>query len=198
MTRILDFLPSIVTIAWIAGVARFFVQRNAAQYGDNFNDPEWLEKNAIAYFRSVGIPTISILGPCVEELIFRAPLILYFDEMTTEAWYGIWVSAGFFAAAHAFGSERSTEKPRRRILHFVTRIPSGLLFGYAGVRLQSIWVAVALHATWNVAVLVAAVLAPLLASLGVICFQIVYLLAAWLRDETKYRIWKWKFIRFGK
>lgn len=88
MERIYAFLPSVLVIAGIA-VATFLYMRWAIKrFGDNFKSVEWQEKNQWKVVWTVGIPRDNILSPALEELIFRAPLIIAFGAMSPFAWHG--------------------------------------------------------------------------------------------------------------
>ncbi|HRH32252.1 MAG TPA: CPBP family intramembrane metalloprotease, partial [bacterium] len=121
----------------------------------------------------------------------RAPLILYFDGLSTEAWYGIGVSTLLFAVTHAFGEGRSNQSVGRRILHVVTRLPMGVMYGYFGVRSQTLWAPLALHIAWNAAVIV---IVPIVTVL----ITIVIGLIRYMIEEVKYQFWKRRYLNGGK
>jgi len=150
------------------------------RYGDNFKSVEWLKENHGRVAWTVGSPHQYVLAPTIEELVFRAPLIIAFSTMSSGAWYGVLVSGALFALVHWFGkkillSEVVSAKEKgshesddiameigrlhtkegkmirvRKVLSVVLTFPLGILAGYYGIVYQSIWVAVGIHAAWNI------------------------------------------------
>ncbi|OHA50340.1 MAG: hypothetical protein A3A80_00600 [Candidatus Terrybacteria bacterium RIFCSPLOWO2_01_FULL_44_24] len=97
--RFLHFLPDIAVIATIAALTWLYIKALSHHIGENSKSITWLKKNPkIALL--VGLPTLFIWAPTVEELIFRAPLIIVFGAMSPYAWIGIVVSNIIFAVIH--------------------------------------------------------------------------------------------------
>lgn len=197
MERIYTFLPSVLIIACIAGVVPLYLRLIAKRFGDNLKSVEWLKKNRRMLIWVIGVPFAYVGAPAMEELKFRAPLVIAFSEMSTSAWYWVFVSSGLFALLHWFGKKismpdilsarengehgsddlaaemdrlhRENEKVimMRRVLHVVFTLPLGILAGYYGIKYQSIWVSFGIHAAWN---LVMPFVIPLLAVLGMLAF----------------------------
>lgn len=179
MERIYTFLPSILVIACIAGATRLYVKWVLKRFGDNFKSVEWHKKNEWKVIWMVGTPMTNVWAPAVEELIFRAPLIVGFGAMSSVAWYGVFASSGLFALTHWFGKkiwmpeiisaqengdhksddvtaeiDRLHQEAGKRILvqrivHVALTLPLGILSGYYGIKYQSIWVAFGIHSVWN-------------------------------------------------
>lgn len=106
MERIYAFLPSVLIIACIAGTAFLYLKWVVKRFGDNLKSVEWHRKNQGKVAWTVGTPMICVFGPAVEELIFRAPLIIAFGSMSSSAaWYGVFASSGLFALSHWFGKK---------------------------------------------------------------------------------------------
>lgn len=105
MERIYAFLPSVLVITCIAGVALLYVRWNIKRFGDNFKSVEWQKKNQWVVIWTVGTPLANVWAPAVEELLFRAPLIIMFGAMSSAAWYGIFTSSGLFALLHLLGKK---------------------------------------------------------------------------------------------
>ena len=176
----------------IAGATILYLRWVIKRFGDNFKSVEWHKKNQLKVAWTVGTPLINVWAPAVEELIFRAPLIIVFGAMSSAAWYGIFVSSGLFALSHWFGKkiwmpeiisarengnyesdDVTTEVNRlsaeggkmimaRKALHVVFTLPLGILAGYYGIKYQSVWVAFGIHSAWN---LVMPVVFPILLSI---------------------------------
>lgn len=197
MERIYAFLPSVLIIAAIAGATLLYLKWVIKRFGDNFKSVEWLKKNQWKVVWTVGTPLTNVWAPAVEELIFRAPLIIAFSAMSSVAWYGVFASSGLFALSHWFGKKIwmqdilsakengnhksddvvaevdriHTEEGKmilvRKILHIVFTLPLGILAGYYGIKYQSVWVAFGIHSVWN---LIMPAVLPILMLLGVLAF----------------------------
>jgi membrane protease YdiL (CAAX protease family) len=195
--RIYAFLPSILIIAAIAGATLLYLKWVIKSFGDNFKSVEWHKKNQWKVIWTVGTPLTNVWAPAVEELIFRAPLIIAFSAMSSVAWYGVFASSGLFALSHWFGKkiwmpeilsarENGNHKTDdvvaemnrlhaeegkmimvRKVLHIVFTLPLGILAGYYGIKYQSVWVAFGIHSVWN---LVMPAVLPILMLLGVLAF----------------------------
>ena len=210
MERIYAFLPSVLVIACIAGVTLLYMKWIIKRFGDNFKSVEWHKKNKWRVIWTVGIPLINVWAPAVEELIFRAPLIIAFGAMSSVAWYGVFASSGLFALSHWLGKKilmpdilsarengnhktddveaeanrLHTEEGKmimvRKVLHVVFALPLGILAGYYGIKYQSVWVAFGIHSVWN---LVMPAVLPILMLLGVLAF--VGIASMW--DRVRWR-----------
>ena len=212
MERIYTFLPSVLVIACIAGTTLLYMKWVIKRFGDNFKSTEWHKKNQWRVIWTVGTPLTNVWAPAVEELIFRAPLIIAFGAMSSVAWYGVFVSSGLFALSHWFGNkiwmpeilsarengdhksddvvaevDRLHQKAGRRILvqkvlHVVLTFPLGILAGYYGIKYQSIWVSFGIHSAWN---LIMPFVLPLFVLLGMLAF--LGISSLWDRMR-----WKWR------
>lgn len=173
---------------------------------------EWYKENEWKVECLLGIPTINIFAPILEELIFRTPLIILFSNINSSAWIGIFVSALAFASIHYFGNQiklfevlaakesgqiktdnslegiTETEKIQaqqmkiRRLSHVVCTFPLGILTGYYGIKYQSIWLSVGIHSAWNL-------LMPIFLLLLMILVSCAYssVADAWDRFQWKHR-----------
>lgn len=197
MEKIYAFLPSVLIIACIAGAMLLYLKWIIKRFGDNFKSVEWHKKNQWKVIWIVGTPLTNVWAPAVEELIFRAPLIIAFSATSSVAWYGVFASSGLFALMHWFGKKiwmpdilfarenddhktddvmaemdrLYTEEGKmiivRKVLNVIFSLLLGILAGYYGIKYQSIWVAFGIHSAWNF--IMPAVL-PLLVLLGVLIF----------------------------
>ena len=199
MERVYLFLPSILILGGVAAVTFFYLKWVIKYFGeDNFKSIEWHEKNKWKIPLIVGAPWVIVFAPAVEELIFRAPLIIIFSTVSSDAWYGIFVSSGLFALAHLYekkiwiydilderkngncqSDDVMTEMNRfyqenikmvgvRQVLNIIFVLPLGILAGYYSIKCQSIWAAFAIHAIWNL------VMPPIILFLGILLLFFVF------------------------
>ncbi len=190
------FLPSVLIIAGIACITFLYLNKVMEYVG-------CYERKAIWLFK---LPFTYILCPTFEELVFRAPLIIAFGALSPSAWYGIIVSSILFSLCHwdfrkkispsdisdAFRSDNHEKKLERllkergigiiwrHIIHCVLALSAGVLMGYYGIKYQSIWVSVGIHAVLN---LVAPIVFTLL-------FLLVAVIIALLRNILLKRVIK--------
>ncbi len=195
MERIYAFLPSILIIVCIAGTTLLYNKLITKRLGeDNLKINEWVKNNKWKAFSSFA-PVIYIGTPAIEELIFRAPLVIIFNTMSLSAWCGILISGGLFALLHwrdgikfvvngfSFSFSIFSNKEERTWIEGVNTLCVlilGILTGYYGIKYQSIWVSVGIHALWN---LIAPVFFVLFISMGMIVFLVI---------RNKLDTWKWK------
>ncbi len=212
MERIHAFLPSILGIACIAGVTFLYLKWVIKRFGDNLKSVEWHKKNERKVVWTVGVPLVNVWMPAVEELVFRAPLIIMFSAMSSTAWYGVFVSSGLFALSHWFGKqiwmpdilsarengdhesddvvaetnrlheEKGREIMVRKVIHVVLTLPLGILAGYYGIKYQSIWVAFGIHSAWN---LIMPSVLKILILLAAFAFLGIYSLWDRVREERR-------------
>ena len=182
--KLVSFLPPIIVLLSIAVILiclyRFIPSR--------FLDKEKLkkEKNVISWFKEnklkavlISTLSISLYAPALEELVFRAPLIIIFDTVSGYAWIGILVSSVIFAAIHRFGKigeiafetmkesfitngeleeEEEIDDFELKRKNFIKRVNRnrllssfliGILTGYLGVKYQSLYLCFGIHVAWN-------------------------------------------------
>jgi len=174
--RIYAFLPSIVTLACIAVTTRLYLWWVVKRFGKNFKSVNWHKKNELRVVSMFGTPLVYVFAPALEELIFRAPIIVAFSTVSSVAWYGIFVSSGLFALAHwrgkkvwmseilsgnhksddvaeemnRFHAEAGKMIMARKAFQVTVTLFLGILAGYYGIKYQSIWVAFGIHVAWNI------------------------------------------------
>ncbi len=197
MNRIYALLPSVIILACIAGGTFVYIRLALRHFGNNLRSVEWLKKNQWKTTLFVAIPIVYLQAPALEELIFRGPLVLAFSELSRSAWYWILLSAGLFASTHWFGDKigmpeilseqgdpdhtddveqevkRLTQKngrlvKKQKLVNVILAFPAGLVFGYFGIKYQSLWLSFGIHATWNI---VMPNLLPLLVLLGMLVIR---------------------------
>jgi len=178
LERLLDFLPQIIVLFTI-GVASIVASKILEKLWlkgiakDKRKMIEWCKENKLK--AAVGfIIGAYLYAPTVEELIFRAALIVIFPAISGYAWLGIILSGLAFGLLHAFDdyvkifktslavgnpkheNESVTEESKAKINGKVIRIyrgistgGMGILIGYFGIKYQSLYLASAIHAGWN-------------------------------------------------
>lgn len=208
MDKLLEFLPSLIGLACIALISWFFLWRMSKKYKEELKSITWCRENKKKIFLTMTIPLGYLYAPALEELIFRAPLVLFFDNISDLAWQGIFVSATLFGICH-WGkntmipsslfvksdsgeqvSDSLEEEIKRlqetnkkivlvqRVVHVSISFGVGVMIGYYSIVYQSIWVAFLIHSLWNI-------FAPTLFSLLFALFVL-----AGLAVINIYHVWK--------
>jgi len=109
---------------------------------------------------------IALFVPAMEEVLFRLPLIVLFDEVSTISWVGIVASALIFGALHL--KDSFVEKVLQKKEEEITSVPItkkrklvkslsgfgvitllGCLFGFFAVQTDGLLKPFLLHAIWN-------------------------------------------------
>lgn len=181
MERIYAFLPSILAIASTAAITVLWLRYVSKYFGEQLKSIEWVKNNEWKIRGFIGFPQHCIFAPTLEEIIFRAPLVIAFNSVTSLAWYGIFVSTIIFALSHVIGRHIRLEDvieaqssgdvdskgadlnravdnfeqnnqgliKSRKVFNVILTVPLGFLCSYYGVKYQSIWLCVGIHALWN-------------------------------------------------
>lgn len=203
MERILLFLPSILIISGIAFVTFLYLKLMIRRFGDKLKSVDWIEKNKLKIGLLLSSPNAYIFAPAWEELVFRAPLIIIFSELSQSAWHGILISSILFSLLHWFGNkitffeiliarennenksdnledenERLGQKMKkelklRKALHVFFTFPVGIMLGYLGIKYQSVWMCVGIHSLWNL-------IMPLVMLLIIISIAIISVILSYL------------------
>lgn len=153
MDRIYTFLPSVLILAGVAGAIIIYLKLIGKRLGDNFTSDGWRKNNEWKIlFIAMSLQNVS--APALSEIVFRAPLIIAFNEVSLAAWDWIFVSSFFFLLVRLLlGRKLWTEQEinivAREVLTIASTLPLGILTGYYGIKYQSIWVAFGIHSVWN-------------------------------------------------
>jgi membrane protease YdiL (CAAX protease family) len=147
-----------------------------AAVGKRFQDTKGPSaKTSLGFFLLfMGVTTV-ITGPLLEELLFRAWLIVFFKKLSLWSWLDIVVSGIIFGKLHKSGSAvtkmfefiqpKTTpffqNKNAQRARVFSTA-GLGILCGYLIVRYQSLYFGVIAHAAWNLLSYVMLFIVPLI------------------------------------
>ena len=86
--RMVQFLPSILTLMGIAALAYVYLKLVTRWLGENLKSIEWCKKNRLKVAFLIGMPTFNIWAPVSEELVCRVPLIIAFSYVSRNAWWG--------------------------------------------------------------------------------------------------------------
>ncbi len=106
MEKFLVFLPTFLLLL-ITGVAvRIWVIIKIKQTKNNYPNfwrASWIRKNQKLFFKKWLVsyfPSHFIGAPALEELLFRAPLLIYFDGLSVKAWLWIFLTSIIFGLVH--------------------------------------------------------------------------------------------------
>lgn len=110
-------------------------------FGNYVTFPDWdtegLEMLGDMASNPIGLLSICLLGPLVEETVFRGAIERRLLEKPWNPWYAIVISAIFFAVAHGNFSQG------------VTAMVIGCFLGWVYYRTRNIWPCVLIHALNN-------------------------------------------------
>lgn len=161
LQRFILFLPSIALVL-ITGFLGFLLARfQRRRLRDKLKNPDWREKNNQKLLLLFGFPVNCIWGPAVEEVVFRAPLLILFSSFTDGAKLGILISSLCFGVIHYLSplkkrvyesNQKDAERRKKswhRVAHGVMTMIAGIFFAYFAIIYQSLWVSYAVHAIWN-------------------------------------------------
>lgn len=123
--RIELFAPSLLVVSTIALFCYFY--------------PEIVPK----HFKLVLFTDLLIFAPTADELLFRAPLLILFSQLSPSAWGGI------IALALGYGLLHWLKEERFKSTAFAATLLLGIITGFSVVYAQSIWAGVAIHFVWN-------------------------------------------------
>lgn len=198
--RFIHFRFQLLIIISIAAIGLVCLRILSGKLKEKIKNSEWVIKNRLKLSLIVGIPMEYVVVPFVEELIFRAPIIILFQIINSSAWIGIVLSGVVFGLTHYFKAhiyfwdiekklkaginieEASVEfsklntgmiKSRKGISVIATGI-LGIICGYFGIKHQSILLSVGIHAAWNIIMPVAVLVFILLLNLFLLGVSMVY------------------------
>ena len=110
-------------------------------FGNLITFPEWdtdgLETLGTMAENPIGLLSICLIGPFLEEVVFRGAILRRLLEKRWQPWLAILVSAIFFATAHG------------NFTQGLTAIMIGTFMGWVYYRTRSIWPCVFIHALNN-------------------------------------------------
>lgn len=207
MDRLMPLVPAMTFCLLVYVVILFHTKWAAEQNKDRFNSIAWVKAHQKMIFWKFGLPQIVLSAPCVEELIFRAPLIYCFSSMTRTAWISVALSSVVFGILHWSGdfvstnvviTQKTTSDQTDDLKQEVEKVEGenkkavlfskmfrvclstllGAWLGYLGIAYQSLWVSVGAHALWNL--IMPALLPLLLLLIWIILQWTVVLPCVWI------------------
>lgn len=99
--RITHFLPSMLIITTATVLTFLYVRILSLAWGkENAVDREWIKAHKWTYLLLFRIPITCVFFPAAEELLFRAPIIIGFRQLSYHAFLGISISGLLFGAVH--------------------------------------------------------------------------------------------------
>lgn len=179
MDRFRLFLPSLIPIATIGIAAWLYHFWFSKRFSQELGSVAWIRENQKILSSAYATPAAWVQGPFLEELIFRAPLVIIFQSVSRLSWPWIVLSALAFGLIHWRGNKLTLEEltddqevdgvltdnlqeiirriepkhrkeiAKRRVAHCLIASVLGIIAGFYSVKYQSIWLAVGIHAAWN-------------------------------------------------
>lgn len=99
MENIGEHLTSILEVMCLVLLSFAYIKKTQKKYGEKLDSVQWTAKHIIARMK-LDTMTVSVCSPAVEEVLFRAPLIIMFSSLSSNAWYGIILSSALFSLLH--------------------------------------------------------------------------------------------------
>src|SRR3989338_494760 len=98
--RLNVFLPSLIILAALVLVGVVYIRIIKWRLKGKLNSIAWVQEHHRQISWTISFPLLYVFGPAIEELIFRAPLVVLFENISSGAWWGISISAILFALTH--------------------------------------------------------------------------------------------------
>jgi membrane protease YdiL (CAAX protease family) len=176
MEKLYFYLPTILSVASLAGLVWVYMYIIKRYLKDKLSSVEYVTKNQFWLSWIYATPAIALFAPLVEELIFRMPLILLFDTNSAGKQWAIIGSSLIFGCIHLYGNKITMldfigREPKsddlkteineiviensgwkilaRKIWNAVATFGLGIALAHYAIESQSIWVAIGIHAAWN-------------------------------------------------
>lgn len=201
--------PSISAALILVCVAITYCHYISKHYGGKLNSADWTRKNRLKSYFLCFWPVIAVLIPAIEELLFRAPLVLFFDKLTLISWIFIVISSVYFAYMHwetpfagftnvnlneqienddiGFAVQKAKLEHPEPIQTKITRVsiifPFSIFCGYLSIAYQSVWASIIFHSLWNTFWPLFVFLIALIIGGALKLLSIIF---------DKYDDWKWK------
>jgi membrane protease YdiL (CAAX protease family) len=185
----------------IGAAALLWVQFWIRRWKEDFKTLEGVRQRKWMLYFVLAIPMVLVEAPFLEELTFRAPLIVLFGSLSKQAWLGIVLSAAAFAALHFPNSrlvlseitgtkedpingnteerireveaKKRSELLLRKIAGVIAAFVLGVSAGFLGIKYQSLWVSVGFHVLWNLMI-------PIVLPIVVLLLMLLGLVGAWV------------------
>ena len=158
MVRLIGIIPQVLVVSSVAGAGYYLSKR----LGPAAETSEARVRDWFGELKKLAVKMI-LVAPCWEELIFRAPLVIVFGDLSPTAWIMITHGAVLFGLMHVnvlhpyhFTALPATARRARihKAAHFTQTTALGFVFGYTAVASGSLFVPVIIHALWNSGVII--------------------------------------------
>lgn len=174
LERIKEFLPQLLPILGIAAATFIYLRIMRRRYRERMKSIKWIAENKWKLEFLLRSPSGFVWVPIVEELIFRAPIIICFGFLSFSAWAAIVGSALAFGLTHYSGKkltltevleivkngkcltidqvvkDKKTMLNWRRWSQIILAASMSIISGWLGIKHQSIWLSVGIHAAFNI------------------------------------------------
>lgn len=169
-------LPLVILLIFIIAIWAIYTRIVTKQTVQGKSYKQLSNKRRKKLALSIGLPTLLLGGPALEEIVFRLPLILFFQDLNAAAWYTIGISSIIFGMTHHKIGVRTADKilntdtvrehmkvlsskDQRQAQRFVQigmkmqvvlqTTLLGVIFGFFAVETQSILIPFIMHVVWN-------------------------------------------------
>lgn len=169
--KLLVFRWSFLVVFGIFVICRIYIGVVSKIYKNEIKSIEWIKANSFKYYFLFGFPTLLIIAPTLEELIFRAPLLLFFDGLSPSSIIFAVIISLSFGATHwhspfsdgmqlldkaetddlvaEAAKVRAAEPRYNKIFRVFFTSSIGLYLSYLALSSQSIWPSLIFHSAWN-------------------------------------------------
>ena len=150
MQRIYFFLPTISIITGIWVLLSTYIALFLAFCIPRRNITEWTVSNKSRVFWLLCVPWCCFYASLLEEMIFRAPLVILFVRPSLGFWGVAVILNLLFSLCHWFLYKNP--------LQFCLTLLWGPIASFVGVVYQSLWLPILIHAAYNLIILALVVL----------------------------------------
>ncbi len=150
MNLFLEFLLCLVALA----LSIFWEYRTRNKVPIHIKDDEEMRRG----WNLTRFNTLVILPPVIEEIIFRGPLLIFFDALSRNSIIAILLVGTLFAVVHnthhgiVHEHEWKWSNTKKILLRILPQFFGGITCGVTAIWLQSLLIAVAIHILWNLLV----------------------------------------------
>ena len=159
MERIMLFLPEIVQIIGMVTLTLIYLRLISKR----IPVPTPLQGKALRYLIFFYIPAVCILTPAFQGLLFRAPLVILFPQLTVSSWAVLLLWSAALAFLHSPAASRcfawvnkclkrrvvNAKEEQQGLGHPISAFLIEALSICLGIICQSIWISVGVHAVFN-------------------------------------------------
>lgn len=99
MDNLGDHMNSVLQVMCLLLISFAYIKKTEWKHRERLDSAKWNAEHIIARMK-LDTVTVSICSPAVEELIFRAPVIIMFSSLSSNAWYAVMISSVLFSLVH--------------------------------------------------------------------------------------------------